>query len=75
MKPLVRYTALLLASVFLAGAVAAWVEVLTHENVLQNPQTKIASGWLMTGLMLLALGLRGWRARRAPKSANEQAPR
>jgi succinate dehydrogenase hydrophobic anchor subunit len=64
MKPFVRFTALFLAILFLTGAGVAWFDVLTHENILTNPELKTASGWLMTGLMLLALGIHGWRRRR-----------
>ena len=63
MKPFVRYTALVLGILFLSGAGFAWFDVLTHENVLNNPELKIAAGWLMTGLMLLGLSVRGWRGR------------
>jgi hypothetical protein len=59
-KPFVRYTALVLGILFLLGAGFAWFDVLSHENILANPELKIASGWLMTGLMLLALAIRGW---------------
>ncbi len=64
MKPFVRIAALLLAAMFLTAAGFAWFDVLTHENMLTSPELKIAGGWLMTGLMLLALGIRGWRRRR-----------
>ncbi len=75
MRPFVRYTALFLAIVFLAGDGLVWFDVLTHENILNNPQLKVASGWLVTGLMLLGLGLRGLRAqrRRADPSAGPRA--
>jgi hypothetical protein len=63
MKPFVRFTALFLATLFLTAAGIAWFDVLTHENILTNQQLKIACGWLMTGFMLLALGIRGWRRR------------
>jgi hypothetical protein len=63
MKPFVRYPALVLGVLFLTGAGFAWFDVFTHENILTNPELKIAGGWLMTGLMLLALGVRGWRRR------------
>ena len=63
MKRFVRVTALGLAVLFLLGAGLAWFEVLTHENILTNPELKSAAGWLMTGLMFLALALRGWRRR------------
>jgi hypothetical protein len=67
MKPFVRYTALFLAIVFLSGAAFVWFDVFTHDNVFTNPELKIAAGWLTTGLMLLALGLRGRRRSAAPK--------
>ena len=63
MKPFVRCTALFLGILFFAGAAFAWFDVLTHDNILTNPELKSAGGWLMTGLMLLALGVRGWRWR------------
>jgi hypothetical protein len=76
MRPFVRFTALVLAILFLTGAGFVWFDVLTHENILANPELKIASGWLMTGLMLLALGIRGWRRRaRKPNSSDEPLSR
>jgi hypothetical protein len=63
MKPFVRITAVVLALLFLLGAGVAWFDVLTDENILANPELKLAGGWLMTGLMLLALAIRGWRRR------------
>lgn len=76
MKPFVRYTALLLAMVFLTGAAFVSLDVFTHDNVFTNPELKIAAGWLTTGLMLLALGLRGRRRnRRNAISAPEPAQR
>jgi len=65
MKPIVRSTILFFAMVFLGGAVFAWFDVLTHDNILTNPELKFATGWLMTGLMFLGLGMRGWRWRKA----------
>lgn len=72
MKSYVRFTALLLAVLFLSGAALALFDVLTHENILRNPQLKSAGGWSMTGLMLLGLGLRGWRRRRRQDSTAAQ---
>jgi hypothetical protein len=69
MKPFVRIAALSLSVMFITAAAFAWFDVLTHENVLTNPELKIAGGWLMTGLMLLALGIRGWR-RNQPDSTH-----
>lgn len=63
MRRFVRFTALLLAVLFLGGAVFAWMDLLKQGNLLSNPQLKPASAWLTTGLMFLALGLRGWRFR------------
>jgi hypothetical protein len=75
MKPFVRITAVILAVMFLFGAGLAWFDVLTHENILTNPELKAATGWLTTGLMLLALGLRGWRRRSAAsKTETKQTP-
>ena len=74
MKPFVRLTALFLAILFVAGSAIVWFDVLTQENILTNPQLKIASGWLMTGLMLLALGIRGWRRRREQITTTRTTP-
>jgi hypothetical protein len=70
MRPLVYYTSLLLGLLFLAVAVTAWIDVFDHGDIFSNPLVKPAAGWLMTGLMFLAVGLRGWRAR-IRKSKNE----
>jgi hypothetical protein len=59
MKRFVRITALVLAALFLSGAGLAAFDVLTHENMLRNPELKFAGGWLLSGLMLLTLALRG----------------
>ena len=64
MKPFVAYTALVLAIIFLAGALIAGVEVLHEENLLSNPKLKPALGFFVTGFMFLGIGLRGWRGRR-----------
>jgi len=64
MKPFVAYTALVLAIMFLAGALIAGVEILHEENLLSNPKLKPALGFFVTGGMFLGIGLRGWRARR-----------
>jgi len=69
MKPIVRSTILFFAIVFLGGAVFAWFDVLTHDNILTNPELKFATGWLMTGLMFLGLGMRGWRWRKESSPA------
>jgi hypothetical protein len=64
-KPFVRITSLVLAALFLAGAAFAWVDVLSRGNGLTDPLLKTAAGFLVSGLMFLALGLRGLRRRRA----------
>jgi hypothetical protein len=74
MKPFVRIAALSLSVMFITAAAFAWFDVLTHENVLTNPELKIAGGWLMTGLMLLALGIRGWRRRRNQSGSTHRSP-
>ena len=76
MKPFVRFTALPQAHPFLSGAALAPFDVLTHENMLRNPELKFAGGWLTSGLMLLGLGMRGWRRRRQPteRRAQRQPP-
>ena len=63
MKPFVRITALVLGILFLIGAAVAWLELLKYGDWLSGPGLKQAAGWLLTGLMFLALGLRGWRSR------------
>ena len=68
MKPFVRITAVAVAVLFLLGAGLAWLDVLTHENIIANPELKSATGWLLTGFMFLALGLRGWRRRKPDNS-------
>ncbi len=72
MKPLIRRTALVLALLFLSSAGWAWIDLLEQGNVLANPQIKPALAWLTTGLMFLALGLRGWRSR--SRRGNAQQP-
>jgi hypothetical protein len=64
MKPIFRFTSIVMALLFLTGAAFAWTNLLSHENLLADPLLKTASGLLMTGLVFLALGLRGWRPRR-----------
>ena len=64
MKPFVWVTALLLAVIFLAGAAFTGLDVLSQANILQNAELKIAAGWLVSGLLFLSLGLRGWKAHR-----------
>lgn len=63
MKPFIYYTSFFLALLFLIVAASAWLEVFDHGDFFTHPLTKSAAGWSMTGLMLLAVGLRGWRRR------------
>lgn len=65
---------LLFAVLFLGGAAFAWFDVLTHKNMLANPELKFASGWSMTGLMFLGLGVRGWRRRGQSESIDPVPP-
>jgi hypothetical protein len=74
MRPAVRFVILFFAALFLGGAAFAWFDVLTHENMLANPELKFAAGWSMTGLMFLGLGLRGWH-RRSQIGSNDPKPR
>jgi len=62
-----------LALLFLTGAAFAWTDVLSHDNLLANPLLKTASGLLMTGLMFLALSLRGWRPRKRQRTDPNRA--
>jgi hypothetical protein len=55
----------------LSGSAFVWFDVLTHENILTNPELKTATGWLTTGLMLFALALRGWRRSNRAASPEE----
>ena len=72
MKPFVYKTSLVLALLFLVVAASAWMEVFDHEEFFMNPLTRSAAGWSMTGLMFLAVGLRGWRsANRKSKNADQ----
>jgi hypothetical protein len=72
MKPFIRITAILLATVFLIATAFAWVELLQQGNLLSNALVKPASAWLVTGLMFLALALRGWRGHKPPGNDGTQ---
>jgi hypothetical protein len=73
-KPFVRITALVLAALFLTGAAFAWVDLLTRGNFFTDPLLKPAAGFLVSGLMFLALGLRGLKRRRPPTGATAANP-
>jgi len=73
MKPIFRLVSIVLALLFLTGAAFAWTDVLTHENMLTNPSLKTASGFLMTGLMFLGIGFRGWLPRKKQDTATTRA--
>ena len=71
MKPFVWITALIFACLFLAGVVVTAVDLWGRPDILTNPESKIAVGWLVTGLMFLGLGIRGWRAHRRKRDAEK----
>jgi hypothetical protein len=72
MKPFVWITALLLGLLFLAGAAFTLIDAVNDAEFLTSPKLKIAVGWLVTGLMFLSLGFRGWRSRRRNIRAENQ---
>jgi hypothetical protein len=75
MKPILRCAIFLFALLFLGGAVFAWFDILTHDNILTNPELKLASGWLLTGLMFLGFGLRSLQKRPRLPASNSQTRR
>ena len=72
MKPFVWITALILSLPFFGGAVFTAYDVLGRPDILTNPESKVAIGWLFTGTMFLGLGLRGWRLSRQLTRADKQ---
>jgi hypothetical protein len=64
MKPFVWITAFFLSMPFLAGAAFTAYDVMGRADILTTPESKVAVGWLFTGLMFLGLGVRGWKSRR-----------
>jgi hypothetical protein len=74
MKPFVWSTALGLALLFLAGAVLTAIDATSDPDFLTSPKTKIAAGWLATGLMFLSLGVRGWKYHRRNIRAVKSRP-
>ena len=69
MKPFVWVTAFILAALFLAGAIFTAWDASRHADFLTNPESKIAVGWLVTGLIFVSLALRGWKAARRKPTA------
>lgn len=73
MKPFIWITALVLSLPFLGGAAFTAYDVLGRQDILTNPESKIAVGWLFTGLMFLAMGVRGWKSHRRKIDADDQS--
>lgn len=73
MKPFIWITALVLALLFLARTAFIAFDILGRPDILTNPESKIAVGWLFTGLMFLGLGVRRWRSQRKRQTASERA--
>jgi hypothetical protein len=65
MKPFLRTTALVIAVLFLSGATYTVIDLVSRPDILGDPELKVSFGWLSTGLIFLALGLRGWRSRKS----------
>ena len=74
MKPYIVYAALALAVLLLGGAGLACADLLQEGNLLTNPKLKPALGFLVTGIMFLGIGLRGWRARQRRVQSANQSP-
>ena len=72
-KPFVRYTALILAILFLAGASIAFINLLEEGNLFSNPKMKSVLQLLVPGLMFLGLALRGWPRRKPSNGDSNQA--
>jgi hypothetical protein len=75
MKPFVWITALVLSLPFLGGAAFMAYDVMGRPDILTNPESKVAIGWLFTGLMFLAMGLHGWKSQRRKIDADDQSSR
>jgi len=71
MKPFVWVTAWVLSLPFLGGAVFTTYDILGCPDILTNPESKVAVGWLVTGMMFFGIGVRGWRAHRRRKSSEQ----
>jgi hypothetical protein len=72
-KPFVRYTALSLAILFLAGASIALIDLLEEGDLLSNPKMKSVLQLLVPGVMFLGLALRGWPRRKPSNGDSNQA--
>jgi hypothetical protein len=72
-KPFVRYTALILGILFLAGAGIALINLLEEGNLLSNPKMKSVLQLLVPGLMFSGLALRGWPRRKPSNDDSNQA--
>jgi hypothetical protein len=75
MKLFFRVTSLVLGILFLTGAAVAWIDFFKYGHAISDPGLKQAAGWSLTGFMFLALGLRGWRARRKRRTETGQSER
>ena len=75
MKPFIWVAALVLSLPFLGGAVFTAYDVLGRQDILNSPESKVAVGWLFTGLMFLGMGVRGWRSYRRKIDADNQLSR
>ena len=62
------------APLILAGAVFTALDALTQVDFLTSPKSKVAAGWLVTGLIFLSLGLRGRKAYRRKPVSRDQSP-
>ena len=71
MKPFVWVTALVLSLPFLGGAAFTTYDVLGRPDILNNPESKVAVGWLVTGMIFFGIGMRGWRAHRRRNSSEQ----
>jgi hypothetical protein len=71
MKPFIWRSALIFAFLFLTATAFIAFDVLGRPDILTNPESKVAVGWLSTGLMFLGLGVRGWRSQRKRDAGNK----
>jgi len=71
MKRFFWLTAWVLSVPFLGGAAFTTYDVLGRPNMLTDPESKVAVGWLVTGMMFFGIGMRGWRAHRRRQAAKQ----